>query len=83
MVVESLIDAMNAHALKFNDGGLVTFVSTDGSGDLPCRQIDEGLAPGALVRCAFDNDPVGENPWAKVREAYPAGPLSTTSPQPV
>jgi len=67
---------MSRHALLVAErqgplAGEYVFVSTDGHGALPTRQIAEGLAMGALVRCAFDNDEDGEKLWAKVREAYP------------
>ena len=47
------------------------FLSNDGHGELPRRQIDEVLARGALVHCGFDNDAGGDLLWAQVREAYP------------
>jgi len=76
IITESAIDAMSRHALLVAErqgplAGAYVFVSTDGHGALPTRQIAEGLAMGALVRCAFDNDEDGEKLWAKVREAYP------------
>jgi len=46
-------------------------VSNDGHGELPRRQIEEGLAGGALVHCGFDNDAGGTKLWAQVKEAYP------------
>jgi len=46
-------------------------VSNDGHGDLPKRQIEEGLARQALVHCGFDNDAGGNKLWAQVKEAYP------------
>jgi len=57
-IVESPIDALSRAALLLRDGarGEYHFVSTDGHGSLPRRQIDEGLARGALVHCGFDND---------------------------
>jgi len=45
--------------------------STDGHGELPQRQIDEGLARDALVHYGFDNDAGGATLWAQVTEAYP------------
>ncbi len=45
--------------------------STDGHGELPQRQIDEGLARDALVHYGFDNDAGGATLWAQVKEAYP------------
>jgi len=76
IITEAPIDAMSRHALLLAEqggrlAGEYVFVSTDGHGALPTRQIEEGLAMGALVRCAFDNDEDGEKLWAKVREAYP------------
>jgi len=76
IITESAIDALSRHALLVAErqgplAGEYVFVSTDGHGALPTRQIAEGLAMGALVRCAFDNDEDGEKLWAKVREAYP------------
>ncbi len=76
IIAESPIDAMSCHALLVAEqggrlAGEYVFVSTDGHGALPTRQIEEGLTMGALVRCAFDNDADGEKLWAKVREAYP------------
>jgi len=76
IITESAIDAMSRHALLVAErkgplAGEYVFVSTDGHGALPTRQIAEGLAMGALVRCAFDNDADGEKLWAKVKEAYP------------
>ena len=46
-------------------------MSNDGHGDLPKRQIEEGLARQALVHCGFDNDGGGHKLWAAVKEAYP------------
>ena len=46
-------------------------MSNDGHGDLPKRQIEEGLARQALVHCGFDNDAGGNKLWAQVKEAYP------------
>jgi len=40
--------------------------STDGHGELPQRQIDEGLARDALVHYGFDNDAGGATLWAQV-----------------
>jgi len=86
IITESAIDAMSRHALLVAErrgplAGEYVFVSTDGHGALPTRQIAEGLAMGALVRCAFDNDEDGEKLWAKVREAYPdAGAIERDRP---
>jgi len=46
-------------------------LSTDGHGELSRRQIEEGLARGALVHCGFDNDAGGAKLWQQVKEAYP------------
>jgi len=72
-IAESPIDALSRAALAQRAGerGEFTFVSNDGHGELPRRQIDEGLARGALVHCGFDNDAGGDKLWAQVREAYP------------
>ncbi len=86
IITESPIDAMSRHALLLAEqgsrlAGAYVFVSTDGHGALPTRQIEEGLAMGALVRCAFDNDEDGEKLWTKVREAYPdAGTITRDRP---
>jgi len=86
IITESAIDAMSRHALLVAErqgplAGAYVFVSTDGHGALPTRQIAEGLAMGALVRCAFDNDEDGEKLWAKVREVYPdAGTIERDRP---
>jgi len=86
IITESPIDAMSRHALLVAErqgplSGAYVFVSTDGYGALPVRQIAEGLAMGAVVRCAFDNDADGEKLWAKVREAYPdAGTITRDRP---
>ncbi len=47
------------------------FLSNGGHGELPRRQIEEGLDRGALVHCGFDNDAGGNKLWAQVKEAYP------------
>jgi len=72
-IAESPIDALSRAALAQRAGerGEFTFVSNDGHGELPRRQIDEGLARGALVHCGFDNDGGGDKLWAQVQEAYP------------
>ncbi len=72
-IAESPIDALSRAALAQRAGerGEFTFVSNDGHGELPRRQIDEGLARGALVHCGFDNDGGGDKLWAQVTEAYP------------
>ncbi len=72
-VTESPIDALSRAALiqRAGERGTFTFVSTDGHGELPRQQIDEGLARGALVHCGFDNDKGGAALWERVKEAYP------------
>jgi len=72
-IAESPIDALSRSALIQRGGerGEYVFLSNDGHGDLPKRQIDEGLARGALVHCGFDNDAGGNKLWQQVKEAYP------------
>jgi len=72
-VVESPIDALSRAALiqRAGERGEYVFLSNDGHGDLPKRQIEEGLARQALVHCGFDNDAGGAKLWAQVKEAYP------------
>jgi len=72
-IAESPIDALSRAALgqRAGERGEFTFVSNDGHGELPRRQIEEGLARGALVHCGFDNDAGGDKLWAQVQEAYP------------
>jgi len=72
-ITESPIDALSRAALLLRAGeaGTYTVVSNDGHGDLPRRQIEEGLARGALVHCGFDNDAGGHKLWQQVKEAYP------------
>ncbi len=72
-LVESPIDALSRAALVRQAGetGRHAFISTDGQGELPRRQIDEALANRGLVRCGFDNDQGGNKLWAQVKEAYP------------
>ena len=72
-VVESPIDGLSRAALlrAAGDRHEMTFASTDGHGELPRRQIDEGLARHALVHCSFDNDAGGTTLWKRVQEAYP------------
>jgi len=70
-ITESPIDALSLAALLSTQRGELTFLSTDGAGAVPRQQIDEALARGALVHCAFDNDPGGAKLWAQVTEAYP------------
>ncbi len=72
-ITESPIDALSRAALiqRAGERGEYVFLSNDGHGDLPKRQIDEGLARGALVHCGFDNDAGGHKLWQQVKEAYP------------
>jgi len=71
-IAESPIDALSRAALaqRASERGEFIFVSNDGHGELPRRQIDEGLARGALVHCGFDNDAGGDLLWKQVQEAY-------------
>ena len=72
-ITESPIDALSRAALIQSGGerGEFVFLSNDGHGDLPKRQIEEGLDRGALVHCGFDNDTGGTKLWQQVKEAYP------------
>ncbi len=72
-ITESPIDALSRAALiqRAGESGEYVFLSNDGHGELPRRQIDEGLARQALVHCGFDNDAGGNKLWAAVKEAYP------------
>jgi len=74
-IAESPIDALSLAALHASRTGgqqaRQTFLSTDGAGSLPRREIDAALASGALVHCCFDNDQGGAKLWAQVTEAYP------------
>jgi len=72
-ITESPIDALSRAALiqRAGERGEYVFLSNDGHGDLPKRQIEEGLARGALVHCGFDNDAGGAKLWQQVKEAYP------------
>jgi len=72
-ICESPIDALARYAILAREGavGQHTFVSTDGHGAIPRRQIDEGRAARSLVRCCFDNDAGGAKLWKQVQEAYP------------
>jgi len=72
-IAESPIDALSRAALaqRADERGEFVFVSNDGHGELPRRQIEEGLARGALVHCGFDNDVGGDFLWAQVQEVYP------------
>ncbi len=72
-ITESPIDALSRAALiqRAGESGEYVFLSNDGHGELPRRQIEEGLARGALVHCGFDNDAGGNKLWQQVNEAYP------------
>jgi len=72
-ICESPIDALSLAALHASrtGGPQQTFLSTDGAGSLPRREIDAALAGGALVHCCFDNDQGGAKLWAQVQDAYP------------
>ncbi len=72
-IAESPIDALSRAALiqRAGERGEYVFLSNDGHGELPRRQIEEGLARGALVHCGFDNDAGGDFLWAQVQEVYP------------
>ena len=72
-ITESPIDALSRAALiqRADERGEYVFLSNDGHGELPKRQIDEGLARQALVHCGFDNDTGGNKLWQQVKEAYP------------
>jgi len=72
-ITESPIDALSRAALiqRAGERGEYVFLSNDGHGELPKRQIEEGLARQALVHCGFDNDAGGNKLWAAVKEAYP------------
>jgi len=72
-ITESPIDALSRAALiqRGGEGGEFVFLSNDGHGELPRRQIEEGLARGALVHCGFDNDAGGHKLGQQVKEAYP------------
>jgi len=73
-VVESPIDALSYAALHRDGPGYGRVVSTDGSGPLPKRQIEETLQAGGTVRGAFDNDGPdggGQRLWQTMTDAYP------------
>ncbi len=72
-ITESPIDALSRAALiqRAGERGEYVFLSNDGHGELPKRQIEEGLAKGALVHYGFDNDAGGNKLWQQVKEAYP------------
>jgi len=71
-VVESPIDALSRAALlQAGETGRHVFISNDGHGTPPTRQIDEALTNRGLVRCGFDNDAGGATLWKAVQDAYP------------
>jgi len=81
-LTESPIDALSRAALLMREGapGERIFISTDGHGSLPARQIDEGLERRAVVHCGFDRDRSGETMWERVTERYGAQAHETYGP---
>jgi len=81
-LTENPIDAMSRAALLLREGaqGERIFISTDGHGILPTRQIDEGLERRAVVHCAFDRDHGGDTLWERVKERYGARAHETYGP---
>ncbi len=81
-LTESPIDAMSRAALLLRAGtqGERIFISTDGHGEIPRRQIDEGLERRAVVHCAFDRDRGGDTLWQHVKERYGAQAHETYGP---
>ncbi len=81
-LTESPIDAISRAALLMRDGasGERIFISTDGHGEIPRRQIDEGLERRAVVHCAFDRDRGGDTLWQHVKERYGAQAHETYGP---
>jgi len=81
-LTESPIDALSRAALIQREGaqGERIFISTDGHGSLPTRQIDEGLERRAVVHCGFDRDRSGETMWERVKERYGAQAHETYGP---
>jgi len=79
IVAERPVDALSAlemHRRLYRDrpGGkdaAVTVMSTEGSGGLPHRAIQETLTQGGTVRVATANTPSGELIWRQLREQYP------------
>jgi len=71
-LTESPIDALSRAALLARAGaqGERIYISLDGHGDLPARQIDEGLGRRAVVHCSFDRDRGGDTMWERVKERY-------------
>ena len=81
-LTESPIDAISRAALLIRESaqGERIFISTDGHGILPTRQIDEGLERRAVVHCAFDRDRGGDTLWERVKERYGAQAHETYGP---
>jgi len=71
-LTESPIDAVSRAALLLRAGaqGERIYISLDGHGGLPARQIDEGLGRRAVVHCGFDRDRGGDTMWERVKERY-------------
>ncbi len=81
-LTESPIDAISRAALLLREGaqGERIFISTDGHGTLPVRQIDDGLARRAVIHCGFDRDRGGDTLWERVKEQYGAQAHETYGP---
>jgi hypothetical protein len=81
-LAESPIDAMSRAALLERAGaqGARIYISLDGHGGVPARQIDEGLGRRAVVHCGFDRDRGGDTMWERVRERYGAQAHETYGP---
>ncbi len=81
-LTESPIDALSRAALLLREGaqGERIFISMDGHGSLPARQIDAGLDQRAVVHCGFDRDRSGEAMWERVKERYGARAHETYGP---
>jgi len=81
-LTESPIDALSRAALLLREGASAEriFISTDGHGSLPTRQIDAGLERRAVVHCGFDRDRSGEIMWERVTERYGAQAHETYGP---
>jgi len=71
-ITERPIDALSRAALiqRVGERGEYVFLSNDSYGELPKRQIEEGLVRQALVHCSFDNDAGGNKLWQQVKETY-------------
>ena len=81
-LTESPIDALSRAALLARAGaqGERIYISLDGHGGLPARQIDEGLGRRAVVHCGFDRDRGGDTMWERVTERYGAQAHETYGP---